>query len=291
MAKAKVLLQLDCDDHVSSFDSLVAIDSGVDQLLTWSGIEPVNVQPLVHGAMFTRGGDDLRHTAIFLGGSDAVEVDAVLRQVEACFFGPVRVSVMADPNGCNTTAAAAVLSIQKQTVLTGKKVVVLGATGPVGSRIARLMAEEGAGVKLVSRSLARAEATRDGIRERFPEASVEVHQTDSPEQNLELARECSVIVSAGAAGIPLLPDGWWEGLPAGTVAVDCNAVPPAGLPGVSASDKGAVLGRGTVFGAIGIGGLKMKIHRECLGRLFQRNDLVLDLAEIMAVGAELVRGP
>ena len=33
-----------------------------------------------------------------------------MRQVTACFFGPMRVSVMFDANGANTTAAAAVLA-------------------------------------------------------------------------------------------------------------------------------------------------------------------------------------
>ncbi len=64
---AKILLQLDTDPMPSMFDSVVAIDSGVDQLLRQGGVTVDNVAPLVHGAMFTRGGEALKSTAIFVG--------------------------------------------------------------------------------------------------------------------------------------------------------------------------------------------------------------------------------
>ena len=41
-----------------------------------------------------------------------------------------------------------------------------------------------------------------------------------------------------------------------------------------------------IFGAYGIGGLKMKVHRTCITRLFERNDLVLDAEEIRAIARE-----
>jgi len=43
-----------------------------------------------------------------------------------------------------------------------------------------------------------------------------------------------------------------------------------------------------IFGATGIGGLKMKIHRSCVARLFEQNDLVLDAEEVFAVARENV---
>ena len=41
------------------------------------------------------------------------------------------------------------------------------------------------------------------------------------------------------------------------------------------------------YGAIGVGGLKMKIHKACIARLFERNDLVLDAESIADVASEL----
>ena len=46
----------------------------------------------------------------------------------------------------------------------------------------------------------------------------------------------------------------------------------------------------TVFGALGVGNLKMKIHKACIARLFERNDLVLDAESIAEVAQELARG-
>ena len=62
--------------------------------------------------------------------------EALLKAVQKKFFGPFRVSVMLDPNGSNTTAAAGVALLAKTTKLKGKKAVVLAGTGPVGMRAA-----------------------------------------------------------------------------------------------------------------------------------------------------------
>jgi hypothetical protein len=43
------------------------------------------------------------------------------------------------------------------------------------------------------------------------------------------------------------------------------------------------VGGKTVFGALGVGGLKMEIHRGCVARLFKQNDLVLDAEEIYEI--------
>ena len=68
----------------------------------------------------------------------------------------MRVSVMLDSNGANTTAAAAVLCAKKH-VATARthRVTVLGATGSVGRRVVRLLAREGAIVRVASRQKAR----------------------------------------------------------------------------------------------------------------------------------------
>jgi hypothetical protein len=40
----------------------------------------------------------------------------------------------------------------------------------------------------------------------------------------------------------------------------------------------------TTFGALGIGGLKMKVHKACIATLFEKNDLILDAESIAALG-------
>jgi len=41
------------------------------------------------------------------------------------------------------------------------------------------------------------------------------------------------------------------------------------------------------YGAIGVGGTKMKIHRAAIERLFTANNLVLDAEEVFRIGQEL----
>jgi hypothetical protein len=166
MSKSKILLQLDSDVQASVFDGVVAIDAGIDQLFRHGGVRVSQLRELAYGAMFTRGVDDLRHTAIFVGGSDVAAGEAILAQLQRVFFGPMRVSVMLDSNGANTTAAAAVLTAAKHCPLRDAEALVLAATGPVGSRVVRLLALEGARVKSASRSLARAEAVCQSVAAR-----------------------------------------------------------------------------------------------------------------------------
>ena len=93
-AKPTILVQLDSDPQPSVFDSVVAIDAGVDHLLRHGGVRPKDVRDLVYGTIFTRGVEDLRRTAVFVGGSDVAAGEAVLEEVCRTFFGPIRVSVM-----------------------------------------------------------------------------------------------------------------------------------------------------------------------------------------------------
>src|SRR6476620_11644176 len=120
----KILLCLDSDPQPSVFDAVVAIDAGADQLLRHGNIKPDAVRDLVYGAMFTRGPVDLKNTAVFVGGSDVSAGEQLLAKTRECFFGPMRVSVMLDSNGANTTAAAAVLSARKHTPLADQTVTV-----------------------------------------------------------------------------------------------------------------------------------------------------------------------
>ena len=156
MTKSKILIQLDSDSHPSVFDAVVATDAGVDRLLQYGGIQPGEVRDLVHGAIFTRGPQDLANTAIFIGGSSVKAGEELLAQVRAAFFGPMRMSVLLDANGANTTAAAAVLAAARHVELHGAIATILGGTGPVGERAARLLARQGASVRVGSRSRERA---------------------------------------------------------------------------------------------------------------------------------------
>ncbi|MGB7326542.1 MAG: NAD(P)-dependent methylenetetrahydromethanopterin dehydrogenase [Rubripirellula sp.] len=283
----KILLQLDIDSQPSSFDSVVAIDAGVDQLLRYEGVQVTGVTSIVHGAMFTRGGDNLKNTAIFIGGSDVSAAEQLLAACQDAFFGPVRVSLMLDANGCNTTASAAVVAASRHIELAGAKAVVLGGTGPVGRRVAQLLASDGADVVLTSRSLDRAASAAKEISEQVQSGSVAAGQAGSPAQTASVLEDAQIVIACGAAGIELADEKTMQSLSTLKVAIDLNAVPPAGIEGIGVADKAKPFGQGVGYGAVGVGGLKMKTHRAAIESLFTSNDKVLNAAEIYAIAKSI----
>jgi hypothetical protein len=278
----RILLQLDSDPHPSSFDRIVAHDAGVDVVMGYGGVTPEDVTPLVHGCLFTRGVPDLRHTAIWIGGSQVTAGEALTEAVTKAFFGPFKVSVMMDSNGCNTTAAAAVARLAGAVELSGARGVILGGTGPVGLRAAVLLARERASVTIASRSLTRAQDAAQQLRSRFgvTVSAAEAKDDASVARALDGAQIC---LTTGAAGVQLLSRKIWSSHPTLRAMGDVNAVPPLGIEGIEAADKGADREGKQVFGALAVGGLKMKVHKICVERLFERNDSVLDLDAIWQI--------
>lgn len=285
--KPKILIQLDSDSHASVFDAVVAVDAGVERLLQYHSVEPTQVRDLVHGAMFTRGVPDLPHTAVFIGGSNVAAGEKLLAQLKQCFFGPMRVSVMLDANGANTTAAAAVLAAAKHVSLAGAKALVLAATGPVGQRVVRLLAREGASVNIGSRSEARAAEVCDAVGRIVPGAKLAPFAAGNATETAAAMAGVQIVVAAGAAGIELLSGEGRRACATLQVAIDLNAVPPAGIGGIEVMDKATERDRVVCYGAIGVGGTKMKIHKAAIAKLFEANDRVLDAEEIYAIGRGL----
>src|SRR5438445_8545818 len=138
----KLLLQLDSSRLPSVFDQVVAYDAGADQVMSYGGVTETDVRDLILGCLFTRGPKDLHYTAVWIGGSNMAAGEQLLAIVLDSMFSPFNVSVMLDSNGSNTTAVAAVVKIEQAVAdVKGKKVVVLGGTGPVGQRAAGLLAK------------------------------------------------------------------------------------------------------------------------------------------------------
>jgi len=282
----KLLFQFDTDRHPASFDTVVAYDGGADHVIGHGNLTPDNVGPLVDGTIFTRAPKDKKYTAIFIGGSDLQAGEALLEAVKAKFFANFRVSVMLDSNGSNTTAAAGVARIAASTAVRGKKAVVLAGTGPVGQRAAALLAREGAEVVLTSRSLERARAACEAMKQRFGVEITPVEAIDSAAR-AAVIRDAHIIFATGAAGVQLLEESQWKDLPQLEVLVDANATPPLGIEGVDMMDRGTERYGKICWGAIGFGTLKLAVHRVCIAKLFERNDLILDAEEIYAIAKEM----
>jgi len=291
MSKSKILIQIDPDPQTSTFDSVVAIDSGVDHLLRHNAVTEQQIQSLVHGAIFTRGVEDLESTALFFGGSNVQSTEALVAKAKSCFIGPMRVSLMSDPNGSNTTAAAAVICAQKHIDLENKNVTILAGTGPVGMRIAHLIAGpatkgDSTQIKICSRRLANAEEVCQQLKKQFPAAKTLPFETTNSDQTNSAVCDAHAIFAAGAAGVELLEAGW-QSLPNLKVAIDLNGVLPTGIAEIGVIDKANEISGKVCYGAIGVGGLKMKIHKRSICMLFESNDKTIEVEEIFAIGHQI----
>ncbi len=283
----KLLYQFDTDALPAVFDNVVGYDGGADHISAYGAVTAGNVGGLVEGAIFTRSPKDKKNTAIFIGGSNMAEGQALLAAVRKKFFAKFRVSVMFDCNGSNTTAAAAVAWLSHGRSLAGKRAVVLGGTGPVGQRAAALLAREGASVAITGRKLEVVQAACASIKSRFGADVAAIAAPTHVERGAAIDG-VQIVLATGAAGITLLHEQQWRDSPSLELLADANASPPAGIEGVAMSDRGTLNHGKILFGPLGFGALKLSLHRACIARLFEQNDLLLDAEEIYALAKTMV---
>jgi hypothetical protein len=205
----KLLYQFDTDALPSVFDNVVGYDGGADHLCAYGAVTAKNVGGLVEGAIFTRGPKDKKNTAIFIGGGNMVEGEAVLAAVRRKFFAKFRVSVMFDCNGSNTTASAAVAWLAHGRSLAGKRAVVLGGSGPVGQRAAVLLAREGVNVALTGRKRDVVQAASDSIHSRFGIVTEAIEAPTNSERGAAI-EGAEIVLATGASGITLLEEKQWR---------------------------------------------------------------------------------
>jgi methylenetetrahydrofolate/methylenetetrahydromethanopterin dehydrogenase (NADP+) len=287
----KVLLQLDTDAHPSPFDAIVAHDAGVDVLLSHGGVTAESARALAQDAFFTRGVQDLNTMAVWVGGKNVAAGEAIFDEVRNAFFGPFRVSVMLDSNGCNTTAATTIARIAKARSLAGDRAVVIG-LGAVGLRSAVLLQQEGCDVSMAALSPDLFGGDRPHRRPRGLEVAqrlgLDVREPADRGELEGILDGAQIVLSAGPAGVPVLRRDFWAAHPTLELLADYNAAEPLGIEATQATDDLADHDGKLVLGALAIGGPKMKVHKTCVRRLFETNDQILDTDAVYAIAKELV---
>ena len=287
----RILLQLDTEEHPSPFDAIVAHDADVDVLLSHGNVKPEDARALAQDAFFTRGPDDLKNTAIWVGGKHVAAGEEIFAEVQKAFFGPFKVSVMLDSNGCNTTAATTIARIAKSYELEGKRAVVLG-LGSVGLRSAILLQKEGCEVTVAPLPADLFDDDRPYRRPRGLDAAENLGlDTREPKDRSELEATldgAQVVLTAGPAGVEVLRQDFWSEHPSIELLADYNAADPLGLEGTKATDDLVDYDGKLVLGALAIGGPKMKVHKTCIRRMFESNDKVFDIDTVYEVAKELV---
>jgi hypothetical protein len=302
----KILIQLDSDPFASTFDSIVAQDAGADVVLSYGGVKPSDIRGLIQGAVFTRGIPDLKNIAIWIGGSDVGHGEQMLAEARRAFFGPFQVSLMLDSNGCNTTASTAIAKLARVTDLQRKNALVIG-PGPVGLRAAALLAAEGCRVQIASipagllgdrfnkdlaeRSLESGRTAAEAFS-KSPSAdsggTIQVRDLADEAELEDLLDEAEALVAAGPAGLRLLPSASWSGRSKLKWLIDFNMVEPLGVEGIKPGDDFAAYDGKFALGALAVGNPKMKVHKACIAKLFEGNDLVLDTEGVYAIAKELI---
>lgn len=282
----KLLFQFDTDTYPSTFDTVVGYDGGADHVIGYGNLTPENISSLVEGTIFTRAPKDKKNTAIFIGGSDMVAGQFLLRTIQKQFFFGFQVSVMLDSNGCNTTAAAAVAKLATSGSLSGKKAVVLAGTGPVGQRAAVMLAKEGAQVSITARTMARAEQACNAMADRFGVTLTPIEALDNAARAKSIDG-AHIVLATGAAGIELLSAEQWQNSSTLELIADANTTPPLGIGGVDMMDKGIERHGKIVWGALGFGALKLAVHRACIAKLFEDNKQVFDAEAIFSLAKEM----
>lgn len=290
----KILHMLSPLKHVSPFDINMAVDAGFDVVVPYTGVEPGEVTGLIQDAIFSRGPSGAKRTGVFIGGKNALVALDMLAAAKKAMFPPFQISVMADPAGSFTTAAALVAKVEKHLPdrsWAGRRVGVFGGTGVVGFAAAAIVAGEGAKVALIGYDgAARVQKLADDAKARF---GVDISGVDGSTDVLKaaLVKDAEVILSAGRAGVQIVDAAQLANAAALKVAADVNAVPPAGIAGIGMQDDGRPLaGTGAVgIGPLAIGGIKYKVESGLLRQMTETDKpLYLDFRDAFRLARELV---
>jgi methylene-tetrahydromethanopterin dehydrogenase len=299
MEKPFLLHMLTATKNHSPFDVNMAYDAGWTACTPYTDVALDEVRDLVQDAIFSRGPKGVKRTGIFIGGRDTHLAMEMMGKAKKSMVPPFEVSLFADPSGAFTTAAGMVACVERELNkqgagdLQGKRVMVFGGTGPVGSTAAMLAANAGAQALIIShQSLAKAQVIVDLCNQRYGSA---LSGADGSSDSLinELVSEADVVFNAATEGVQVLNSNNLQQAVKLKVACDVNAVPPAGIEGVGVMDDGVPLD-GSPSGAVGIGALavgnvKYQTQHLLLKRMYETDDAeFLDFNNAFEVAREYV---
>ncbi len=294
MAAKNILHMLSPLKHMSPFDVNMALDAGFDSVTPYSGVTLDDITPLVQDAMFSRSPRDAVRTGVFIGGKDAVLALDMLEQLRKTLLKPFEISCFADPAGSFTTAAAMVACVEKllkqkhAKALGQTKILIFGATGPVGYTCGVIAAKEGAEVTLAGRDAARVKAKASEIKQRFGLDVHAVQAKTSDETFVALAGK-EVALCAAAAGVQVLSAGMLAAAKSLLVVADVNAVPPSGIEGLELLANGAELTGGSLgIGPLAIGNVKYKTESGLFHRMAASSKAIsLDFRDAFTLAREI----
>jgi methylene-tetrahydromethanopterin dehydrogenase len=270
-----LLFFLDSDKIASPFDVCMAYDAGYDAVIPYENVTSKDAKTIVEDAVFSRGPKGVKRTTFFVGGKDIVKAEETAKVIRKAMFAPFNASVIIDPAGAYTTAAAAVAKVEEAIYsnnlgsLSDKTCAVFG-TGSVGRIIAALLAKLGSDVTIASLNPNRKNGTEYAkeLAEKInKEYGINVQGIFAPndEEKFELFERAEVIFCAGTRGIQIISKEMLRKVRLLKVLADINAIPQLGVEGIKPNDDMREIEQGIYgIGALAIGRLKHETEIEML---------------------------
>lgn len=270
-----LLFFLDSDHIASPFDVCMAYDAGYNAVIPYENVNTKDAKRIVEDAVFSRGPKGVKRTTFFVGGKDISQAEETAKVITKAMFPPFNASVVIDPAGAYTTAAAAVAKVQNAISennlgnLSNKTCAVFG-TGSVGRIISVLLTKLGCNVTIASLNPNRkngdeyAAELADEINTQYG-VQVKGFFAPTPERKIELFKKAEVIFCAGTRGIQIIDKEMLQKVKLLKVVADINAIPPLGVEGIKPDDDMREIAQGVyAVGALAIGRLKHEVEIEML---------------------------
>ena len=270
-----LLFYFDTDVKASPFDICMAYDIGYDAVIPYENVTPEEAKLLTQDALLSRGPKGVTHTAFMIGGKNAERAEDVFKAVKNSMFPPFETSIIVDPAGAYTTAAAMVAKAESSIAasnlgeLKDKTCAILG-TGSVGKIAAVLLAKLGCTVMIASLNPKRVDGKEHAnnisrLLAKDHGVQVEGIYAPTPASKIEVLKRADVIMCAGIRGIRLIDKEMLDEVKNIKVLLDINAVPPFGIEGIELNDNMREMLPGIfVIGALAVGNLKHKLEKEIL---------------------------
>lgn len=302
MEKPSILHLFTAAKNASPFDVNMAFDAGFDKIMPYTQVTLDEVLGLTQDAIFSRSPSGVKREGIFIGGRDIDLAMQMLAAARNAMFAPFACSVMADPSGAFTTAAAMIAKVEKHLHdkrgedLTGKTFTVFGATGPVGSCAAIIAANCGARVQLAAHnSLAKMQAKAQHLNQQYQLELRVVDATDEVKKTALLS-QTDIVICAAAAGVQVLTQLQLQSAHGLQIVADVNAVPPNGIEGLDAGNDGMAVADTDILGvgALAIGQLKYATQHQLLKQMLPLEGEKPKYLEFMAafhLARELLKNP
>ena len=253
----------------------MAYDAGYNAVIPYENVNAKDAKRIVEDAVFSRGPKGVKRTTFFIGGKDIVQAEETAKVIIKAMFPPFNASVIIDPAGAYTTAAAVVAKVEDAITsnnlgnISDKTCAVFG-TGSVGRIISVMLAKFGCDVTIASLNPNRengdeyAAKLADQINTQYG-VNVQGFFAPTEDRKFELFKKAEVIFCAGTRGIQIVTKEMLQKVKLLKVLADINAIPPLGVEGIDPHDDMRELEQGIYgIGALEIGRLKHETEIEML---------------------------